>query len=302
VSKEHRFGGDWTGEKLRLVARYLRAYTTALKNQRFTTGYIDAFAGTGYLTTDTSGDVSPRLFDGFPDLAGPEAMALRDGSARLALQIEPRFDRYVFIERSSRRCKALESLKGEFPALAKDIRICQGEANAEIRALCEKDWSRHRAVLFLDPYGMQVEWATIEAVGRTQAIDLWVLFPLGMGVNRLLPRSGQVPEAWRNRLNLLLGTEAWLEEFYRVEEEPAGLFDSPVDEPKRRVVKASMATIGRFFVDRLGEVFADVAREPRVLKNSGGSPLYLLCFAAGNPQGAPIAVRIADHLLRSSVE
>ena len=40
--------------------------------------------------------------------------------------------------------------------------------------LCHKDWSSHRAVLFLDPYGMQVEWTTIEAIARTGAIDLWL--------------------------------------------------------------------------------------------------------------------------------
>ncbi len=37
---------------------------------------------------------------------------------------------------------------------------------------------------------MQVDWKTIEAVAATKAIDLWLLFPLGVGVNRLLTRSG----------------------------------------------------------------------------------------------------------------
>jgi three-Cys-motif partner protein len=44
----HRFGGDWTTEKLTILGGYLSAYTTALKKQKFKTGYIDAFAGTGY--------------------------------------------------------------------------------------------------------------------------------------------------------------------------------------------------------------------------------------------------------------
>ncbi len=34
-------------EKLRILERYLDAYTTALKNQPFKLMYIDAFAGTG---------------------------------------------------------------------------------------------------------------------------------------------------------------------------------------------------------------------------------------------------------------
>ena len=45
-------------------------------------------------------------------------------------------------------------------------------ANLEIQNLCNKDWRSRRAVLFLDPYGMQVEWKTIEAIAATKAIDL----------------------------------------------------------------------------------------------------------------------------------
>lgn len=121
-----------------------------------------------------------------------------DGSARLALQTEPRFDKSIFIERNSERCAHLEQLKDEFPLLAQDIDIHRRDANEEIQALCSKgSWRSHRAVLFLDPYGMQVEWKTIEAIAATKAIDLWLLFPLGIGVNRLLTKSGDIPDSWR---------------------------------------------------------------------------------------------------------
>jgi hypothetical protein len=69
-----------------------------------------------------------------------------------------------------------------------------------------------------------------------------------------------------------------------------------------RVVKASTETIGRYFNNRLKSIFAAVADEPKVLRNSANSPLYLLCFAAGNPRGAPIALRIANHLLKKGTE
>lgn len=42
------FGGGWTKQKLKVLRKYLSAYTTALKRQPFKTAYIDAFAGTGY--------------------------------------------------------------------------------------------------------------------------------------------------------------------------------------------------------------------------------------------------------------
>ena len=32
--------------------------------------------------------------------------------------------------------------------------------------------------MFLDPYGMEVEWKTLQAVAATRAIDVWFLFPL----------------------------------------------------------------------------------------------------------------------------
>jgi three-Cys-motif partner protein len=148
-------------------------------------------------------------------------------------------------------------------------------------------------VLFLDPYGMQVEWATIEAIARTLAIDLGLLFPLGIGVNRLLTKSGEIPESWRRRLDLLPGSEDWYDEFYQVEATPT-LFGGE----EERVAKASMGTIGRYFNQRLESVFAGVAAQPGVLRNSRSNPLYLLCFAVGNDRGKDIALRIANHLLR----
>jgi three-Cys-motif partner protein len=290
--KAHRFGGDWTSTKLDVLEKYLSSYTKVLKNQPFRIAYIDAFAGTGYRTLRYDEDAhSTELL--FPDLATPGPQDLLDGSARLALKIEPRFDRYIFIERSPERCRQLENLRQEFPDLSASIRIEQGEANQEIRKLCEKNWRSRRAVLFLDPYGMQVEWETIAAIAATEAIDLWVLFPLGIGVNRLLTRTGKIPPEWRARLDALLGTQDWYDEFYRVETSPT-LFGGE----EERVVKATVETIGRYFNDRLRTVFAGVADEPAVLRNSTSCPLYLFCFAAGNAKGAPIALKIANHLLK----
>lgn len=295
--KAHRFGGDWTTAKLDVLARYLARYTTALKDKPskerpFRKAYIDAFAGTGYRARRTDDTSSNILL--FPDLAEAAPQQLLDGSARLALKTEPRFDRYIFIEQSQERCEQLDALKQEFPALAADISVSRGEANAEIQQLCSKDWRSHRAVLFLDPYGMQVEWKTIEAIAATKAIDLWVLFPLGIGVNRLLTRSGEIPDSWRRRLDALLGTTDWYDEFYRVEADRT-LFGKN----EERIVKASTETIGRYFNARLKTVFEDVAAEPKVLRNSTNCPLYLLCFAVGNEAGAPIALRIANHLLKT---
>lgn len=290
-SQAHRFGGDWTTTKLDILRHYLGAYAKVLKNQSFKTAYIDAFAGTGYRTMRQSGGDGGLLF---PDLAEEAPQELLEGSARMALQVEPRFDRYIFIEKDSTRCGQLEELRNEFPEVAKRIRINQGDANEEIRRLCSKNWNNHRAVLFLDPYGMQVEWPTIETVAKTGGIDLWVLFPLGIGVNRLLPRSGEIPEGWRQRLNLLLGSDDWYQAFYHAETR-TNLFG----EQETTVAKARIEAIGRYFVDRLKSVFPGVAPNPRMLMNSTNCPLYLFCFAVSSdsPKARAIALDIANHIL-----
>lgn len=288
---EHRFGGDWTTKKLHVLGGYLSGYTTALSKQNFRKAYIDAFAGTGYRTPPKGRHSGEPLL--FPDLAEAGPQELLDGSARLALQTAPRFDRYIFIEQNARRCENLDALKTEFPHLASDMRVEKAEANAALREICRKTWSRHRAVVFLDPYGMQVEWGTIAAIAETKAIDLWILFPLGMGVNRMLTRDGDIPPGWRQSLDSLFGTTEWYDEFYKVVRQPSLLGGE-----EEQVVKASTETIGRYFNERLKSVFAGVSEQPAVLRNSRHSPLYLLCFAVGNERGKKIALRIADHLLK----
>jgi hypothetical protein len=49
-------------------------------------------------------------------------------------------------------------------------------------------------------------------------------------------------------------------------------------------------------------VFAGVAEEPGVLWNSSKNPLYMFCFAVGNERGKDIALRIANHLLKTIIK
>jgi len=286
----HLFGGDWTAEKLERVRKYLVAYATIMSKKHFRFAYIDAFAGTGYRTKAKSSD--PSFL--FPELLEDESQEFLDGSARIALQVKPRFHKYIFIESDPKRYAELEKLREEFPALRDDIIFEPSDANTYLQDLCEnRDWSKRRAVLFLDPYGMQVTWSTIEAIASTRAIDLWILFPLGIGVNRMLPRRGGINEAWRRKLDMIFGTTDWYESFYRTEV-TQGFFGEQTSTEKI----SDFDTVGQYFVKRLKTVFVGVAENPRPLFNSRNIPLYLLCFASGNPRGAETAIKIAQDILR----
>lgn len=291
-----RFGGDWTAEKLSRVQKYLTAYTTALKNQPFNLVYIDAFAGTGYRNLK-SVDSQQELM--FPDLAGEDAEAFHAGSAKIALEITPRFAEYYFIEQSAKKCAELEKLKEEFPDKAKNIHILNEDANVAIMRICDASWKRRnlRAVLFLDPFGMNVSWQTIEAIAKTEAIDMWYLFPLGVGVNRLLTKDGAIPEAWQRKLDNIFGCTDWKDQFYRTEVRQGLLWDEEVT-----TKTGDFQQIADFFMKRLERVFAGVAKNPLLLYNSCNNPLYLLCFACGNKsaKARALALKFAEHILKGT--
>ena len=298
-----RFGGDWTEDKLNLVAKYFKGYNVALKYQPFEREYIDAFAGTGYREVrDDAADGNALMF---PELAVPEVQRFLDGSPRIALKAEPCFHKFTFIEKNSKKVEDLERLRIEFPD--KRIRIECGDANEWVQALCGEDWSYRRAVLFLDPFGMQVSWETLEAVAQTKCIDLWLLFPLGVAISRLLKRDGEIDESLCERLDFVFGDRSWYEEFYKPSPPNKAkivqqCFLEPADGEFGQDYpwKANFSVIEDYYRSRLRTIFAKVAKNSVRLTNSENVPLYLLFFMAGNDRGAPIAVDMAESIMRGA--
>ncbi len=292
MSIPHQFGGSWTEEKLKRVRKYLCAYTTIFNNnpkaRKLHTIYVDAFAGTGYRARKSSSAL------GLSELTDEESQSFLKGSARIALEVEPPFKEYLFIERDPDYASELNRLKNEFAGRRANINIVNQDANSYLLDWCARtNWRITRAVVFLDPYGMEVEWKVIQALGQTKAVDLWILFPLGVAVNRLLTESGPPPETWARILTRIFGTEAWQDVFYP-RKSVLTLFGPEEVQQKQ----ADFQKIGQFFVSCLKTAFVDVAPEPLALMNSRNIPLYLLCFVSANPSGAPTAIKIANDILR----
>ena len=288
VKRSQQFGGDWTEKKLTKVGKYLRAYTTALKNFPFRLMYVDAFAGTGYRTSKNDVSEIRQLLD------FPEANEFVRGSARLALEVEPAFDRYVFVEKNRRKLSRLKEMAAEYSRLSERITFKLGDANEKILKLCgETNWRMWRAVVFLDPYGTQVNWSTVEAIAKTKSIDLWYLFPSGMGLGRMLTTSGKINPTWEANLNRLLGTTEWRDVFYETREEPT-LFDDKAKTQQRTYDEDRAAD---FILNRMRGIFAGVGKPAVPLRNSKGICMYHLVFACGNPRAKSLALRIAEHIL-----
>jgi three-Cys-motif partner protein len=289
----NQFGGVHTADKLERVRQYLLQYTTVMRNKGLRLAYIDPFAG--------SGSYHPiRLAK---RNAGSEFFPMRvrpafDGSARIALAVKPAFDKYIFVDKNAKSAAELRLLRKRYPSIIRRrIRVRTGEANKYLRSLCNKfhrkDWKDWRAVMFLDPYGMQVEWATIEAIAQTGAIDLFCLFPLGVAVNRLLPRNGRVTVAASALLDRTFGVHDWYDNFYKKRQRRHLL-----GKYTKTVKVAKLNEIGEYYLDRLRSVFPNVAQRPLRL-HKGSISLYWLCFAAGDKCGARSRVKMAEAILSS---
>lgn len=293
---DHFFGSQSTDLKLQIIERYLREFTKALRPQFRELWYIDAFAGTGSRTVK---------HDALPADLWREEIAerieQRRGSARIALDVEPRFDQLMFIEKKKKHYDALVALQAEHPN--RNISVRRGDANEQILELINrKSWAGVRAVIFLDPYGMNLNWTTLEAIRNTRAIDVWYLVSL----------EGLFRQAARNRTKLtyykrakicqMVGCSDWEDEWYptldRFDLVDLMSGSNAPSEGSRRM--AGIGQIEAFFQARLESLFPKVAA-PLRLKNKGGVETFSLFFAASNPEPRAygLAMKIATHILNA---
>lgn len=187
-------------------------------------------------------------------------------------------------------------MEKDFPEVLPICEFLHEDANTWLKAWCAgQNWLAQRAVVFLDPYGMSVAWETIEAIARTKAIDLWILFPFAIGANRMTPGDVLPGKDWAIILTKVFGTTDWIKRFY--ETKPNTDLFGHQHNSITKIVGAD--EILDFFLERLGSVFPHVVDKPLILFNSQNSPMYALCFAAGNPKGGKTAVKIASHLART---
>jgi three-Cys-motif partner protein len=286
--RAQQFGSAHTDQKLGKLQDYLATYSTALKKQKFRLAFFDAFAGTGDIKV---GDDAPLL-----EQLGEYDAFIR-GSARRALSLGTAFDEYVFVEKSKKKIVELTKLREEFPDIADRIVVRQGDANAELLDFCKQtDWRATRAVVLLDPYGNQVDWQTIVAIAKTEAIDLWYLFPAGLGVHRQISRGGRVHETHEASLDRLLGTPDWRTAFIETRE-TRDLF-GPIESHERR---ATPESITRFMYERMKCVFRGGVLDEWLPLGSRGIHMYSLMFAWANPsEKAALAGTLARAVLRSN--
>lgn len=278
----NHFGGNWTKIKIEILVEYARAYLTIMKKRSFfKLLYFDGFAGSGEIIK-VSDDPEQGIYD----------VDITIGAARRIIEIEePRsFDEYYFVEKKEENYKLLEeSTKKAFPK--KKIFTIQEDCNKKLLDLAnylrKPSNKNYRTLAYVDPCGMQVEWRSIECL-RGLPIDLWVLVPTGMGVNRLLKKNGQISDAWLEKLEIFLGLERLeIEKYFYKKSET--LFPDITDIKKETDAIAKSAKLYR---TRLKEVFEFVSK-PYELRNSSNSIMFHLFLTSNNEA----AIKIGNDIV-----
>lgn len=290
-SADHEFGSVSTDLKLQLIDEYLRAFTTALKPIFRELWYIDAFAGTGRRTVRIAAREANLLEDG-----ADETVEQRRGSAQIAIDCQPAFNRLIFIDLKRTHARALNELKTKHETSTLKIDVIREDANVAIKRIIEEhSFSGTRAVMFLDPYGMHLSWETLEAIAETGAIDVWYFVPLVGLFRQAAKDSKKITEKKRAAITRMLGTPGWERDWYRLRREPDMFGEDPSAE---RV--ADVDAIEKYVMTRLQTIFSKVL-PPLRLNNRGGVPAFSLFFAISNrkPKAIGLATRIADHILNS---
>jgi len=288
--------GPWAADKLDRLEKYLSAYTTIMKDQHWCEGfyYIDAFAGPGeHEVRKKSGGQSRTKTNPLLDVASygqaqEEQRQFLAGSPRVALDIVHPFTGYVFIDRSPTRVAQLESLREEY-GKSRVIRIrqqdCNGYLQQNVVSNPNVDWTCHRALVFLDPFGMQVPWRTLQALGQTKAIEVFLNLPVGMAIQRLLPRdTGKITDKRRAMLDEYFGSPDWFDVVYRTTHTLFGDEEEKIEQSGKRLVK--------WYQGRLRAAFGHITKAA-LIRNTCGGHLYYLMLATPKLTGA----KIANHIL-----
>ncbi len=286
---EQQFGGSHTVKKLDVVERYLNAYVTVMKKRSFITHYVDAFAGSGSSTAKIDKNNDPLLFE-IDDIV--------QGSVPRALEVEPAFDRYIFIDKKNTNISALEQIKSEHKYNDR-IYVRSGDANDKLLKVADylkKDDSA-RAVVFLDPFGLSVKWETIVALADTEKVDLWYLVPVHAMSRQITDKGQFLPSA--NKIDLLWGSQDWRKNAVLNVEGPADLLGE-VDIHTQKIAKAEQ--FSAMFREHLKTVFKGGVADRYLRLGKGNLHEFSLMFACANPSRSAFgaALRIANHLLKGT--
>jgi three-Cys-motif partner protein len=271
----NQFGGNWTEAKMEIVVNYAKAYLIIMNKQSWAkTIYFDGFAGSGLIGDDETKE-------------SIKGTALRI----LDIEIPKPFDIYYFVEKNEKNKLSLQLLI-DINYFGKNAHVVKADCNDKLIDLAKylNKEKHYRALAFIDPYGMTVNWNSIANL-KGLGIDLWILVPTGLGVNRLLKNDQNIPETWLIKLEKFLGLsrKEILDHFYSETVTNTLFGDMTTISKEKKIIEK----IGSLYTQRLKTVFNHVS-DSFVMRNSTNSIMYHFMMATNNPN----ALKLANEVIK----
>lgn len=284
------WGGNWTEIKLEAFENYVNAYLTIMNAQKEkyngwpTTVYFDGFAGSGERFS-----VSKEENNLFSDYLIKEELEVYKGSAERVLSLNQKFDFYYFVDNDKASINLLEKKLTEKGIASTNCNFISDDVNIQLEKLSKFISDKKAALVMLDPFGMQIDWLSIEKL-KDKRIDLWILIPSGVIINRFLDRKGRL--IFSNKLQSYFGLseDEIRKRFYETEKVDT-LFGSEdvLTKPNDSVTK-----IAELYIEKLNNIWKYVSHEPLRLYNTKKVPIYHFVFASNNQTALKIANQIIE--------
>jgi three-Cys-motif partner protein len=280
------WGGSWTERKLEAFEKYVKAYLSIMgKNQYWKTVYFDAFAGSGEKEHKT--ELYKQL-----SIIEEEEKVYR-GAAERVVSFDKKFDWYYFIDKNKKDLKLLEKkLSDKYPNMKNHFAFRADDCNTQLKKLAKASNEKKLAsLIFLDPFGMQVNWESIKTLSGTKS-DIWILIPTGVIVNRLLDKKGELKNIKKLEVFFGLEEEIIRKEFYK-KRIVKNLFDEDSEIVKK--IMDPINKIANLYISNLKNIWEFVTPNPLRLSNSKGSPIFHFVFASNNKNTVKIAQQIIEN-------
>lgn len=290
------WGGAWTEEKLNAFEKYVNAYLTIMNKYRgqydWKLIYFDGFAGCGSRSEDTASEDNQLMIDLMDEhqITAEELTPYKGAAERVLNIAQNGFDFYYFIDKDAASSSQLQE---KLTPYQKDKRLefRHSDANTEVSKLADamRNNSKLKALVLLDPFGMQVDWSSIERLKDTST-DLWILIPTGVIVNRLLDRKCKLTHI--EKLTSFFGKdEAFLKNyFYNTRQETTLFGETEVVEK----VQEPIRMIANLYIQQMKTIFKYVTEEPLVLYNTRNTPIFHFACASNNESAVKIAHEIIN--------
>jgi three-Cys-motif partner protein len=253
-----RDSNDYAKDKLRILNGYISRFIVAMREKPMRAlYYIDLEAGPGKNRFKSNGDIM-------------------NGSPLIALNARFPFTHYRFVEQKK---ELVEALKTRVAASDRHdrVRVLEGDCNVmvdfivrEIQTLDNQFIAGKQKSLnlaFLDPEGLELEWQTVEKLGKIERIDLIINFSTS-GFTRNANQMLEKDKA--DKLDRFFGTPDW-----------RGVYQ-PVSKKDNTHVRREMLD---FYKTRLATLGYKIHPEEKVFRSSKNMQIYTLMFASKHPLG-----------------